>query len=144
MKFGTCLDYGPGKLFSYGATESKTCVKFDSHFSKWRPIRTGDMGTLTTKAMQGSYWPCIALLSNLKLPQHVTNSICGCLCSCRHSKLCSLAKIAPQKVTNYRYYHNQLCADVFESITLFEIILLVIRKLTQPYYIMMLQNADCF
>ena len=43
-----------------------------------------------------------------------------------------------------RYHHNQLCADVFESITLFGIILLVIRKLTQPHYIMMLQSADCF
>ena len=31
--------------------------------------------TSTSKAMQGSYWPCIALLSNIKLPQHVTNSM---------------------------------------------------------------------
>ena len=99
MKFGTCLDIGPGKLFSYGATRSKTCVKFGSHFGVQYALLTWE--TSTTKAMQGSYLPCLALLSNLKLPQHVTNSICGCLCSCRHSKLCWLSKIAPQKVTNY-------------------------------------------
>ena len=34
MKFGTCLDYVPGKLFSYGATGSKTCVSVGSHFFK--------------------------------------------------------------------------------------------------------------
>ena len=44
MKFSTCLAYGPGDFFSYGATGSTTCVKVGSHFSKWRPIRTGDMG----------------------------------------------------------------------------------------------------
>ena len=48
-----------------------------------------------------------------------------------------------QKVTTYSYHHTQLCADVSESITAFGIILLVIRKLTQPYYIMW-QNAACY
>ena len=142
MKFGTCLDHGPGELFSYGATGSKTCVKLAAIFQNGIQYALVTWETSTPKAIQDSYWPCIALLSNLKQPQHVTNSICGCLCSCRHSKLCWLSKIAPQKV--YRYHHNQLCADVFESINLFGIILLLMRELTQPNYIMMLQNADCF